>query len=99
MLGNTRRDELDSVTSTPKFRRLADGVEDGIARCRQSCSYFGICGGGSPSNKLAEHGSFRSTETLHCRLTRKAVADVVLDGMETVLGLPSPRPASTARSL
>jgi len=92
-LGNMGRDELESVLDTPKFQRLAEDVEAGIAHCRQRCSYFGICGGGSPSNKLAEHGSFRSTETLHCRLTRKAVADVVLDGMEAVLGIARLDPA------
>ena len=42
-------------------------------------------GGGAPVNKLSENGSFASTETLYCRLTRQAMLDVVLDKLQPPL--------------
>jgi uncharacterized protein len=86
-LGNMLRDRLDGIETTVKFRRISSEIEAGIARCRSSCEYFGVCGGGSPSNKFFEHESFASAETLHCRLSKKAVVDVLLETLETSLGL------------
>jgi len=43
-----------------------------------------VCGGGEPVNKLAENGSFASTETTYCRLTKMRVTDLVLDALERV---------------
>lgn len=90
LLGNLLRDDLDGIESSPKFRRLREEVDAGVAACRETCEYFGLCGGGSPSNKFFENGSLSSTETLHCRLAKKAVADVVLANLETCLGLDGP---------
>jgi uncharacterized protein len=41
-----------------------------------------VCGGGEPVNKLAENGSFASTETTYCRLTKMRATDLVLDALE-----------------
>lgn len=85
LLGNVMTDELDGLEANPKFRRLRDEIERGVAACRESCEYFGVCGGGAPSNKYFENGTFASTETLHCRLSKKAVADVLLERLEDAL--------------
>jgi uncharacterized protein len=90
LLGNVLRDDLDAVESTPKFRHIVSEVEAGIAECRRTCEYFGVCGGGSPSNKYFETGSLRSTETLHCRLSKKALTEVVLANLEAALDLTRP---------
>jgi uncharacterized protein len=87
LLGNVLRDDLDSIENTPKYQRLHGDIEAGIARCRETCEYFGVCGGGSPSNKYFENKSFCSTETMHCRLSRKAVVEVLLNDLEVSLGL------------
>jgi uncharacterized protein len=50
--------------------------------CRERCAYFSVCGGGEPVNKLAENGSFASTETIYCRLTKMRATDLVLDALE-----------------
>jgi uncharacterized protein len=50
--------------------------------CRESCEYFSVCGGGEPVNKLAENGTFISTETTYCRLTKMRATDLVLDALE-----------------
>ena len=45
---------------------------------------FSVCGGGEPVNKLAENGSFASTETAYCRLTKMRATDLMLDALERV---------------
>ena len=50
----------------------------GVDMCRQSCEYFAFCGGGPPANKFFENGTIASTETLFCRLHKKACLDVAL---------------------
>jgi uncharacterized protein len=52
--------------------------------CRERCEYFSVCGGGEPVNKLAENGTFASTETTYCRLTKMRGTDLVLDALERV---------------
>jgi uncharacterized protein len=84
---------------------MLDDIGTGIAMCRDSCDYFSICGGGEPVNKLAENGSFASTETTYCRMTKMRATDLVLDALDRVpaagfdpgairrLAAPGPQPA------
>jgi uncharacterized protein len=81
-LGNVMTDSFDSVLTTPKFQHLSDDITAGIQSCQATCEYFPFCGGGAPVNKYFENGSFRSTETMFCRLTKKTVFDVVLQKLE-----------------
>jgi uncharacterized protein len=87
LLGNVMTDDLDAIAVSPKLRRLRGEIERGVAACRESCPYFSVCGGGSPSNKLFENGTFDSTETLHCLLSKQAVADVLLERLEHALAI------------
>jgi len=48
-----------------------------------------VCGGGEPVNKLAENGTFASTETTYCRLIKMRGTDLVLDALERVQPGPS----------
>jgi uncharacterized protein len=59
-------------------------IETGVAMCRERCEYFSVCGGGEPVNKLAENGTFASTETTYCRMTKMRATDLVLDALERV---------------
>lgn len=77
--GNVATDLFGAVTQSTKFQRVHQDIRAGIEQCRQSCSYFNFCGGGAPGNKYFENGTFLSTETMFCRLTRKAMLDVVVD--------------------
>jgi uncharacterized protein len=56
-------------------------IRAGVELCRQHCQYFSVCGGGEPVNKC-ENGTFVSTETTYCRLTRMRVTDLVLDAID-----------------
>jgi uncharacterized protein len=85
--GNVHKHSLHDVLRHPGFVRVQKDVDEGVRRCREKCGYFAICGGGNPSNKLAELGTLTGTETLHCRLHVQAVADVVLARIERQHGL------------
>jgi uncharacterized protein len=86
--GNVRRDDLDDMLAHPAFRRTHAEIREGVRRCASTCSYFELCGGGAPANKLFENGSFASTETLFCRLTRQTLFKLVLSDLEQTLGRP-----------
>jgi uncharacterized protein len=75
-------DGPEAILANPVFRRLRAEVEAGVAACARVCGHFGVCGGGAPSNKYFEHGHFAGTETLYCRLARKATLDATLTAWE-----------------
>ena len=76
------RDSLADAIASERFRRLDDEIGRGVEMCRKDCSYFALCGGGPPGNKYFENGTFASTETLFCRLHKKACFDVTLGRLE-----------------
>jgi uncharacterized protein len=69
---------LDELLDGPKSRQIQAAISDGVEQCKKSCSYFCVCGGGLPSNKFYEHGTFRCTETLRCQLQVQTLADLLL---------------------
>ena len=85
--GNVLEHSLAELAETEKFKTVLAEIRSGVERCRQSCAYFGLCGGGAGSNKYWEHGSFDCSVTQACRYRIQLVADVVLAGMERQLGL------------
>jgi len=82
LIGNVNRDALVDLEKSPNFLRMRADIEAGVAMCRESCEYFSVCGGGEPVNKLAENGTFISTETVFCRLTKMRATDLVLDAID-----------------
>jgi uncharacterized protein len=84
ILGNINRDALVDMPLSPAFSRMRADIDAGVAMCRGTCEYFSVCGGGEPVNKLAENGSFASTETVYCRLTKMRATDLVLDALDRV---------------
>jgi len=82
MLGNINRDALIDLPHRPNLARMMKDIGAGVELCRQSCEYFSVCGGGEPVNKLAENGTFASSETKYCRLTKMRTTDLVLDALE-----------------
>jgi uncharacterized protein len=82
LLGNINRDPLIDLPQRPNFARMLRDIGAGVEMCRERCEYFSVCGGGEPVNKLAENGTFASTETAYCRLTKMRATDLVLDALE-----------------
>ncbi|MBI3436671.1 MAG: GRRM system radical SAM/SPASM domain protein [Proteobacteria bacterium] len=85
--GNVHTDDWQAIIAHPGFRRAYGDILAGIAQCRESCAYFSVCGGGNPSNKLAELGTFAGTETQYCRLHVQAFADLVIEDLEHEIGV------------
>jgi uncharacterized protein len=81
-VGQLPDDSLEDVFSRQSFQRMWADIEAGTKMCQASCSYFDLCLGGAPSNKLAENGSFATAETTYCRLRHQALADVILTNLE-----------------
>jgi uncharacterized protein len=88
-MGNVRDGELDSIFRNSRFATVKAEIERGLKACKESCEYWGFCGGGPPVNKLFEHNRFDSTETLFCRVHKKILADTVLSYIENTSGLQS----------
>jgi uncharacterized protein len=75
-IGNVLRDSFADAAKSTRFLALDADISAGVEACKSSCEYFAYCGGGAPANKYFENGTMRSTETLYCRLTKKALIDV-----------------------
>ena len=79
MHGSFHAGNVHSGSLVQQFRDWAvhsmvpSAIGRGVAACETTCSLFEICGGGAPSNKITENGTFESTETTYCMLTKKAV--------------------------
>ena len=78
VFGNILEGDLPVFAKTEVFQRCSRDVAVGIAACKSTCRYFGVCGGGSPVNKFSERGDLRATETEFCRLTTQTCADALL---------------------
>jgi len=83
-IGNIFANSFEELKSSAVLKSMMAQINQGIELCRAECRYFALCGGGAPSNKAFENGTFVSTETLHCRLTKKRVADFVLATIESM---------------
>ena len=84
--GNVHVDSWEQIAQNAKFQHAHGDIQAGVELCRESCPYFAVCGGGAPSNKLAEHGTFAAAETKWCRFHIQAVADIVIERLERQIG-------------
>lgn len=87
VFGNICDSELLDLQNSPKFQRVAREIYEGVEDCQRTCQYFGLCGGGAPSNKYFENGTFASTETMYCRTSIQMPLDIVLADLEKRLDL------------
>lgn len=85
IFGNVHDDAFDILWTRDNFIRTFEEIKKGVARCKDTCEYFSLCGGGAPSNKLYENGSFDSAETMYCKYTTKYPLDIVLCELERQL--------------
>jgi uncharacterized protein len=82
LLGNINSGTLADFLHRPNLAQMLRDIGAGVRMCQETCQYFGVCGGGEPVNKLAENGTFASTETKYCRVTKMRPTDLVLDAIE-----------------
>ena len=84
ILGNINSDALVDLADSPVLARMLADINTGVAMCEEQCGYFSVCGGGEPVNKLAENGTFASTETSYCRITKMRATDLVLNALDRI---------------
>ena len=82
IIGNIFENSLKGALQSPKLNQIFRDIDAGLRKCSSTCAYFNACGGVAPSNKLYENGSFDSTETMFCRLTKQATVDIGLEYLE-----------------
>jgi uncharacterized protein len=87
ILGNLVRDPIYGIAENSKLQKINDDIQEGIEYCKNTCDYFSLCGGGVPSNKYFENGTFASSETMFCRFSRKIIIDLVLDDLENTFAI------------
>ncbi len=85
--GNVKEQPLFALTQNPTFERIYDDILKGNQKCAETCEFWSVCGGASPSNKYYENGSFDSAETHHCRCMIQMPMEIVLDDLEEQLAL------------
>ena len=81
-LGNVHETSFRQSVSTPLFIRMLNEIREGVLACEAECDYFQVCGGGNPSNKISENGSFSSTATRNCQSRIKTTCNFVLGQIE-----------------
>jgi uncharacterized protein len=96
--GNVATHRLCELEQSALYRSIDGEIRRGVAACERDCRYFRWCGGGAPANNLFETGRFDTTETMHCRLTRQAMLDEVIAGIEARMPAPEPSPALAGAS-
>jgi uncharacterized protein len=69
---------LSQMLQSAIFQEVWADIKAGVKECQRECSYFDVCGGGSPANKLAENSSFASTRTVACAFGVRGLADAVI---------------------
>jgi uncharacterized protein len=89
VFGNPVTDPGVSPWRSDAYLRAHRDIRAGVDACRRSCDYFDFCGGGAPANKLYELGRLDGTETLYCRLTKQNLIDLMVEELETELGIPA----------
>ena len=83
--GNVNDNLFKDIEKNQKFQRVFNEIVQGVKKCKLECRYYQFCGGGAPSNKLYENGSFNSTETNFCKFTKQVQVDAFLDVLERSL--------------
>lgn len=77
--GNVLHAPLSSLLAEPQHTSWVPEFLAGVEACRDTCAYFGFCGGGHAANRYFEHGRFDGTETEHCRNSKINLLEGVLD--------------------
>lgn len=83
--GNVYDDKILDIFMNEKFIDIFSKIKAGVELCKIECDYFDVCGGGIPSNKFFENGSFASLETMECLSSIKAPFDVLIKNMEIMI--------------
>ncbi|MEU8272092.1 cyclophane-forming radical SAM peptide maturase AmcB [Sphaerisporangium sp. NPDC049002] len=73
LAGNVRSQSIASMLDQAHRLRYAREFMAGLRRCEAECEFWDFCRGAQACNRYFENGSFATTETDYCRLTRQAL--------------------------
>ncbi len=77
--GNVLREPLLDILDKWRSIRYVTDFLEGVERCKETCQYFSVCGGGQASNKFFEHGLVNITETGFCRNAYQYLTEVIVN--------------------
>lgn len=82
IFGNFKTFSYNEIIGSDKFKMIDSQIQVGVENCKKNCSYFEVCGGGSPSNKLHENNDLTSTETSYCKFNIQIPTDFVINSLK-----------------
>jgi uncharacterized protein len=84
VVGNVDKEPLLRIIGRAKKAPYVLDYLAGTDACRETCRYFGFCGGGYAYSKYYEHGTTGATETLSCRNAQQRLFDVLDEATRSV---------------
>lgn len=79
VVGNVTQESLKEIIRKAQRSQYVKDFIKGVARCKETCSYYSFCRGGHASNKFYELGTLDATQTLACQNSKQYLVDSVLD--------------------
>ncbi|MEV4753178.1 cyclophane-forming radical SAM peptide maturase AmcB [Streptosporangium sp. NPDC049248] len=73
LAGNVRSQSIVGMLDKAHRLRYVREFMVGLQRCEAECEFWDFCRGAQACNRYFENGSFATTETDYCRLTRQAL--------------------------
>ncbi|MEV8632890.1 cyclophane-forming radical SAM peptide maturase AmcB [Streptosporangium sp. NPDC051023] len=73
LAGNVCSQSIASMLAHAHRLRYVREFMAGLRRCEAECEFWNFCRGAQACNRYFENGSFATTETDYCRLTRQAL--------------------------
>lgn len=71
--GNVLERPLPEILRDAHRLRYVREFLTGLDRCEAECEFFDFCRGAQAANRYFEHGTFETTETTYCRVSRQAL--------------------------
>ena len=85
--GNVHTHNFVDILATKKFQHVYEDLQAGYQQCEATYDYFKACPNIYNGNKILEHGTLNSTETIACRQRVKFCTDVLVNSLEETLQL------------
>lgn len=78
VVGNLFSESLEMILERASSVGYVQEYLLGLTQCRNTCEFFGVCGGGQASNKYFELKNLSTTETAFCRNNAQRVTRALL---------------------
>lgn len=88
VIGNAMDGPLSRTMRWAVLERLIADVQAAVGKCRASCKYYSVCGGGSPAHRWSESHTLTLMETRTCRASVQSLARAVVRNMWDQLAGP-----------